>query len=179
MPFHTQDAMEDTDEASVLQCIKTGYRIPGTRLLRDVRTDGFDMDLLHNVTQSTASWFEYDHLAVVTTAQLHVREDDSVKLVLRCQLDVPACTFSFCGRSHNLAELEAILHTADQLMSSPGNWRHEPVQLRKVLSVLSVVSDEAFIWRDVAYPSVESLCYHLTLEMETQVSMSYTWQVLS
>ncbi len=105
MPFHTQDA----NEASILQFIETGYRVPGTPLLFDLRTAGFDMDLLHNVTQSTASWVEYTRLAVHTTAQLHVLPHDSVKLVLRCQLDVPACTFNFCGRSHTLTELEAIL----------------------------------------------------------------------
>ncbi len=37
---------------------------PWTRLLFDLRTAGFDTDLLHYVTQSTASWVEYAHLAV-------------------------------------------------------------------------------------------------------------------
>ncbi|DBA92473.1 TPA: hypothetical protein ACH3X1_002706 [Trebouxia sp. C0004] len=92
MPFHTQAAMVDNNNASVLHFIKTGYRIPGTRLLRDLRTDRFDMDLLNKVTQSTAPWIEYDHLAVQTDAPLHVLPDESVKLVLRYQHDVLACT---------------------------------------------------------------------------------------
>ena len=39
-------------------------------------------------------------MAVHTNPQLLVLPDESVKLVLRRQLDVPACTFSFCGWSH-------------------------------------------------------------------------------
>ncbi len=93
------------------------------------------MDLVNNVTHTTASWVEYAELAVHTDAQL----------------DVPACTFSFCGRPHTLSELEAIFGTADELVSLPSIWRHEPVQLRKMLSVLKVVSDEVYVWRGVQY----------------------------
>ena len=159
MSFHTQHAMEDNNEACVLHFIKTGFRIPGTRLLFDLRTAGVDMDLVKNVTHTTASWVEYAELAVHTDAQL----------------DVPACTFSFCGRPHTLSELEAILVTADELVSLPGIWRHEPVQLRKMLSVLTVVSDEIYIWRDTVYPSVGSMSYHITTKMETPVRLHATY----
>ena len=62
------------------------------------------MDLLNNDTQTPASWVEYAHMAVHTNAQLHVLPDESVKLVLQGQLDVPACTFIICARSHTLTE---------------------------------------------------------------------------
>ncbi|DBA81150.1 TPA: hypothetical protein ACH3X2_007114 [Trebouxia sp. C0005] len=101
------------------------------------------MQLVNDVTGSTARWVEYDHLAVHINAQLRVLPHESVKLVLWCQLDVSACTFSFCGRSHTLTESQDMFLTADDLISLPGIWRHEPVQLRKVLMILKKVSDEA------------------------------------
>ena len=101
MPFYTRYAIENKNEASILQFIKTGYRIQGiTACFSTLRTAGFDVDLLYNVTKSTASWVEYAHLAVHINGRLHALADDSVKLVLRCQRALKS--FSFCGRSHTL-----------------------------------------------------------------------------
>ncbi|KAL0044405.1 hypothetical protein WJX82_004434 [Trebouxia sp. C0006] len=134
MSFHTQHAMEDNNEASVLHFIKTGFRIPGTRLLFDLRTAGVDMDLVKNVTHTTASWVEYAELAVHTDAQL----------------DVPACTFSFCGRPHTLSELEAILVTADELMDRLVDPGWSGCQEDQPAEVRSIQKHQAWVVKDAA-----------------------------
>jgi len=177
MPFTTRTAFEMQNAALLSRFVTTRSRIP-LRMF-DLRTaGGFDMKVLKKVTHSTAPLIEYDHLAVQTEVQIQVFPDATVRLVLRYQLDGPACTYTFCGRSYTLIDLEAILLAADKLVNLPSNWKHNPVQLRKVLLMLKKVSDKAFSWGDSVYPSLESLHYHITATLETQVRAHAICQVV-